>query len=218
MQRRRLLGLFGLGLVLLAVLAAGVGDERGPVAALVAALGNDYLVVVLLGVPAAVLAAALFAVSRPGSVHRAPVPEPERPAGAPVAGSGFDELLGDWRLWLPLSGRGRRAVVHHRLRAATVRTVQRVEKCSREEAERLVERGDWTEEGSVAAFVASEDAPSPGPFVAVGTLLRGDPWFGSRARATVDELVAYDEGVGPGPTVGGRVGTDAAATGGEGTA
>lgn len=219
MRRRLLVGLVGLGAFLLAVLTTGLGGESGPVAALVDALGNDYLVVVILGAPAAVLAAALFVHSRPGDVHRAAVPEPERPAAAPVAGCGFDRLLGDWRVRLPFGGRGRRAAVHHRLREATVRTVQRVEKVSRVEAERMTEAGEWTDDGAVGAFVATADVPRPGLAVEAVGLLRGDPWFGRRVRETVDELLAYDEGVRPGRSAGGRaVGHDASAAGGEGPA
>lgn len=112
---------------------------------------------------------------------------PARPA-VRVPGESFDRRLAD------LSARDDEAVaaLREELRAVAVAALVRRGNSPRE-ARRLVERGDWTDDGEAAAFLAEEADPTSraGWF---RTLATGEPRAARRARRVVDAVVRVAEG------------------------
>ncbi|SEP30629.1 hypothetical protein SAMN04487948_14015 [Halogranum amylolyticum] len=194
MQRRTLtritvgtIGLLALGVALTSTVPTGALDG------VVAAAGNDYLVVA--GVAAVGLVAAFgrFYAGRASNIEQATMPDPERPVTVRPLGDEFDETLSNPRLHVPLVGRTVRRQLHTDLRDVAVRTLCRVGHCSRAEALAHLERGDWTTDDDAAAFLREDDPPTPSLTTELASLLRGDPWFRQQACCTAEALLTFAE-------------------------
>lgn len=179
---------------LLTAWAVGAGAIEGllPLAPAVRLLGNDYFLVVGLAAVATAVAVPALASGRPGNLARAEMPDPEEPVSGAVPGDRFDRKTGGWGSLLPVIGARRRRAVETRLRGATVDVVARSEACSRAEAERRVERGEWTDDPVAAAFVAHSAATTSTPGDRVRSIVDGEGPLRRQARRTVDALAAYD--------------------------
>lgn len=152
-----------------------------PIGAAVALLGNDYLLLSVFGISGvAAVVTALTHRSMTG-VDQAVPPDPEGVPTGKRAGADFDRLVdGTGRLW---SRRGDREAVRERLCEAAVRAVMRTSNCSREDARRRIDRGEWTDDPVAADFLAAGEA-SDGPF-------RGRS-LSRRARRAVDAIERVD--------------------------
>lgn len=182
------LAVFGLALALAFVPELG---SAVPVDAAVALLGSDYMVVAVLGALAAVALAALLVRRAATSVEQATPPAPEEVQAAPHLGAEFDDWLAGLDLRARLTG-DRHERVRERLRETAVHTVMRAEGCSREEARRRVESGEWTDDPTAAAFLGRESRLPLG--TRARAALRGDSGFQYGARETVDAIAGRREG------------------------
>lgn len=185
--------LFGLSGAVALVLAVAGGAGALPIRTLVAALGNDYLLVVAIGGIGLLVAIPVLASGRDGNLAQAEVPAPEEPVTVQPAGDDFDETVGSWRYRLPLAGRNRRRAVRERLRTAAVETVMRAENCSRADARRLVDSGEWTDDRAVAAYLGGSDAPNAAVGTRASTFLRGRTWHEHCARRAAAEVAERGE-------------------------
>lgn len=123
-----------------------------------------------------------------GSPSTLSVETPEAPAPVPRSGVDFDERFG-----APLSSAPRtdaeRRRTRDRLRETAVRTVARRRSVSRERAERLVARGDWTDDDAAAAFLGDRSAPRR---VRLGRRVSTRFAFRYQARLAARAVVAAD--------------------------
>lgn len=177
--------LFGVAGVLAfgCALALDGGPAAGAVSAMVAVLGNDYLVVAAFAGAGLLVAASALATGRTGNLRQADPPTPERPVTAPAAGDAVDEVLASRTALLPVVADDRRDRLRERLRTAAIETWVRRGECSREEAVRRLDEGTWTDDRDAAAFLAGR---GPGPASRAAALARGEPWARRGARrATV---------------------------------
>lgn len=188
--RRIMLGFVGAVALVFAVVG---GANAVPVRSLVSALGNDYLLVVAIGGFGLLVAIPVLASGRDGNLVQADMPAPERPVTVPPAGNDFDETVRSWRYRLPLVSREMRAAVQERLRTAAVETLIRAENCSREEATRQIETGEWTDDPAVAAYLGGSDVPGSNVGARVSTRLTGRSWHQHCARRTAAEIADRGE-------------------------
>ncbi|QLG29731.1 hypothetical protein HUG10_19185 (plasmid) [Halorarum halophilum] len=193
MKRRRVvLGAAGVVLLGLALLGSGDGPLADLVDAAVTALGNDYLFLVAIAAGGLVVASAMVVSGRSGNLRQARMPDPERPVAVPTPGAGFDDRIGSVRFGLPVVGDSTRESVRERLRTSAVDVTMRSEGCSREEAERMVADGRWTDDPDAAAFLSGSNPASFPELLGAG--LRGETPSQRRARRTAEEIVARAPG------------------------
>lgn len=181
---RASVGRFVRGLLLLTgtvVFAVGVlivfvpsVERRLPIAAVVEALGSDYVVLAVVGASAVVLAALIAAVQVASDTEEARLPVVEAVESAPHPGRAFDREFGGSTVRPP-------EAVREHLREVAVETVVRAEGCSRATAERRVAEGSWTDGSVAATYVAGERA---GPRDVLRAVLGTD----SRPRRTMEAL------------------------------
>ncbi|MFB6150302.1 MAG: hypothetical protein ABEJ40_00705 [Haloarculaceae archaeon] len=163
------------------------GLVAGLVDAALSATGTDYALAAALG-GAGVLAAAVTAFGGRGTaLNQASMPEAERPVGAPPPGASFDDRIGGWRAWLPVVGRQQRREVRARLRDAAVAAVAADQGLTPAQAREVVDRGEWTDDDRVAAYLADEGGGGSGvtPLVAA---VDGESGTERAARRAVDEI------------------------------
>ena len=131
------------------------------------------------------LRARLFFVPR---VH-ASLPTVEHGVRVPVPGDGFDTVLTDDRN-SDYGGSGRRTdreYVRSILRDVVVTALELDGDCTRDEAERSVERGTWTDDRLVASFLSADVTRLPlAARVRAGT--RREPLTEQVTRRTIAEL------------------------------
>lgn len=170
-----------------------------PIEAIVALLGNDYiLVAVLAGVAILVVLTALGARIVTGLDQTTP-PDPEEVHSVPSFGAEFDELVSRGGLRALLVTEQQREV-RSRLRAAAIATVMHESNCTRSEARERVDRGTWTDDPEAAAFLATsrgsepapEQAQAPGFVARLRTAFGGETPFQRGARRTAAEIVHLD--------------------------
>lgn len=160
-----------------------------PAAALVAVLGNDYvLVAVIASVVLVALVGVLVGRLLSGVVETIPpaVEEttPERP------GSETETVLQS----LPPV----RLTAHHhrlrrRLRETAIAGVADADRCDDSTARHRVETRSWTDDALAAGFVDTESFDPPSVSRRVGDRLLGRNWFRHRFRRTVAALEALEE-------------------------
>jgi hypothetical protein len=119
-----------------------------------------------------------------------PEPEPETTPPIPRAGAEFDRLVDGGVLSRRLTADERRQV-RSRLRHAAVETVRRRAEISRERAEVLVERGEWTDDATAAAFLGQPARPRA---VRLCDRVASGVAFRHGARRTAREIVTYANG------------------------
>ncbi len=197
MSRRRLLvGLVAASLLALSWVAGSVVASVVPADGLVAALGNDYILVVALAGVALAAGLAVLVTGRPGAIDQARPPDPERALALPTPGDEFEAATRRRTALLPLVGRADRRTVRRRLREAAVQQVMRSSNCSREAATRRVADGSWTDDAAAALFLAN--APPLGARVGatLGSWRRLRPWSQVGARRTARAIVVAADAAG----------------------
>ena len=184
------LGIAALGLAVATVFAPGLGSRLD----VVALFGNDYLVVVPLGLGAAFVVLVALATRSIRGVDQATPPDPERLPTAEAPGADVDRLVTGGLRAAPAALR-RRDRLHARLREAAIRRVMRTEHCSRDAARRRLEAGTWTDDPIAAAFVASEAADRLSARAYLAALRRFELPLQRRARRTA-RAIERAEGAG----------------------
>lgn len=170
---RGLLLLFGIVVFVVGLLAVFVPQVERllPVAAAVAALGSDYVVVAVVGVAAVALSVLLVTVQTVEGTDEATPPVVEAVESAPHPGRAFD------RSHRGLAGVTSTDAARARLHDLAVETVMREEGCTRSTAERRIAERSWTDDPVAAAFVVGDGG---GP----GYLLRSILGVDDRIRRT----------------------------------
>lgn len=185
-------GLFGV-LAIGAAVVAGVVLVTGtalPVDALVSALGNDYLVLVLVGGVAVVGAASVQVRRRIGGIDQATPPDTEDVHVVPTLGSDLDDYLAT-----PFGvGATEPPGTRSRLYRLAVTVVMQEDNCQRAEAQRRVEKGAWTSDPYAAAYLAS-DGSSLTPGQRLRPMLGGDSPIQYGVRRAATEIVRRGAGV-----------------------
>ena len=188
--RRIMLGLVG---VLALVFAVAGGANAVPIHLLVAKLGNDYLLVVAIGSIGLLVAIPVLASGRDGNLVQADMPAPEEPVTVPPAGNDFDETVESWSYRLPFVGRKHRRNVKERLRTTAIETVMRAENCTRKDARRLVESGEWTDDPTAAAYLGDSNVPGTGIGNRASTVLTGKSWHQHCSQRTATAIADRGE-------------------------
>jgi len=176
----------GLGLLALGALAlvSPAVERLIPTEAAVEGLGNDYLLVAAIGAISLAGTVGILALRTATGVTEARPPAVEAvERGTP--GRELDAALAG----LPtVRTTARERAVHGRLRAAAVASVAETARCDGAEARERVDRGEWTDDETAAAFVASDDLEPPSLARRALSGLRGKHWFRRRVDATVAAL------------------------------
>lgn len=184
-------GLFGVLAVATALLAGLVlvTDTTLPVEALVTALGNDYLVLVLVGGVAVLGAASVQARRGIGGIDQATPPDTEDVHVVPTLGSDLDDYLAT-----PFGvGASEPPRTQSRLFRLAVTVVVHEENCQRADAQRRVENGRWTTDPYAAAYLAPGTSLTPGQ--RLRAMLGGDSATQRGVRRAATEIVRRDSGV-----------------------
>lgn len=183
---RGLLLLAGVAVFVVGLLAALVpAVERAlPVAAAIAVLGSDYVLLAVVGAVAVGIATLLLVGHSIGGRDEADPPAVEGVESAPPPGRAVDRATDG------LLGPAAPGGVRRRLRAAAVEAVARGDGCSRSEAERRVAGGRWTDDPVVADFLAGTGGS--GVRDGLRSLLRGDDRV-ERTVAAIERTVADDD-------------------------
>lgn len=181
--------LVGLGLAVFgaAVFVVVTGNDAGLVEPLLAATGNDYVLVAAFGAAALAVTALALLVRGFRGLDQATPPKPEKVRTAPHPGVEFDRTVDDGvglSLWLASDETGR---VRERLREAAIRAVMRADGASRREAREAVETGAWTDDEVATAFLGS-GGPSPGLSARLRAAARGESGFQYGARRTATAI------------------------------
>ena len=187
--RRLVLGVAGVGLLSAALFAGGTVDSRIPTGDAIAVLGNDYVLVVLLG--ALALLAALGVLEHGSGVEQARMPDPERAVPAPTPGDELADAIAGRAIAVPFLGRRTRHDVRARLRESAIAAVRHDERCTEAAARARVDAGEWTDDPAAAAFLAT-GGDRPPVAARVRALATGDTWFASRARRAADAIASMD--------------------------
>ena len=175
------LGIAALGLGAGTVLVPGLAARLD----VGAAVANDYLFVVPLGLAAAVVVVGALASRGLRGVDQATPPDPEGVPTADAPGADFDRLVGGGLRTAPATYRNRDRL-RTRLREAALRSVSRAERCPRADARRRVAAGTWTDDPVAAAFLAEDtERDRASPREALAALRRGEVALQRRARRTV---------------------------------
>lgn len=186
---RSLFGVLAVGTAILAGLVL-VTDTTIPVDPLVTALGNDYLVLVLIGGVAVLGAASVQATRSFGGIDQATPPDTEDVHVVPTLGSDLDDYLST-----PLGiGASEPAGTESQLFRLAVTVVMQEDNCPRAEAQRRVEHGTWTTDPFAATYLGS-DAPSLTPGQRVRAFIGGDSATQRGVRRAATEIVRRDAGV-----------------------
>jgi hypothetical protein len=130
---------------------------------LVGGVGVSDILVYLLGVIAVLLAIGRIQHRRKAERRETPTSDPETPVGLPSPGDDVNERIRNLRR---LTQRGRiqteRQDLDTRLEELAVRVLARSEDITREDAQRLLNEGTWTEDRKAAAYF-SEAVTVPVP-------------------------------------------------------
>ena len=183
-----------LALVAAGVVAFGLALVPGvatllPVGAVVAWVGNDYVLLGAVGGVALVVLTWMVARRATGHVEQAAPPDPETVPDAPRPGERVDDLLARWP-W-GLSG-AERDYLRERLRTAAVYDELGTGR-SRAAARERVDSGAWTNDPVAARFLRV-DPPGPTVTERLRLALRGDSWTQHAARTTARVLVDGGDG------------------------
>ena len=146
-------------------------------------LGNDYLLVGVIGLCALGIGLVAFASGRSSTFRRAVMPQPEKPVVAARPGADVDAMLGTVWIDLPILYAKERRAIRHRVRDATVEMIVRTDGCDRPEAERRIAEGTWTDDRVAAAFIR----PDASRRVWVAPL-RGQIRFSQLAKRAIEAM------------------------------
>lgn len=190
-----------LGGTILAVGAVAIARpsfSRGlPVEAVLGVLGNAYVLVAIFGGLAMFVVLAVLGARAIGGINQTSPPDPEGVHPVPRFGESFDAFVDDAgiRAWLL---EDRHEEVRTRLRESAIATVMREGNYTRSTARDRVDRGEWTDDPEVGAFLAdSTEAGDVGLGARVLAAIRGESPFQRSARRSADEIARYDGGKKP---------------------
>lgn len=183
-----------LALVAAGVVAFGLALVPGvatllPIGAVVAWVGNDYVLLGAVGGVALVVLSWMVARRATGHVEQAAPPDPETVPDAPQPGEHVDDLLARWPWGLSGAERG---YLRERLRTAAVYDELDTGR-SRAAARERVDSGAWTNDPVAARFLRA-DPPGPTVTERLRLALRGDSWTQHAARTTARVLVDGGDG------------------------
>ncbi|WP_459194075.1 DUF58 domain-containing protein [Halosimplex sp. J119] len=125
-----------------------------------------------------------------GEVEETVTPDPERPAGNPMPGEDVDRMLYEMT-HLRQGVNENREHLEDRLENLAVAVVRNREDCSVEEARRILDAGEWTDNEQAAAFFQGERTAAEEAGLS-GSLLSGTDdvaAFENQFRETVEELI-----------------------------
>ena len=182
-----LVGLVALGVALLTAISPSV-ERTIPIEELVAAVGNDYILVAILGIAAIAITVGVLLERAVTGIDENTLPLVER-ATSETPGSDVDSVITD-SPWVRVTDRQRR--LHARLRKTAVDTLVVTRGHSRRVGRERVNSGRWSEDESVAAFLSSETLEPPSVPRRLLSRLSGNHWFRQRVEATVRELDAME--------------------------
>lgn len=193
-----ILGGLAFAVGLLAIVAPSAAAAI-PIEVLVAVLGNDYVLVAISAVPAVLVVFVVLGTRVVTGLDQATPPDPETVHDVPSLGAEFDDLVSPGGLGWVL-GSGQERVIREQLRTAAIATVVREANCTREEAQRLVDRGEWTDDATAADLLATPEggaplsvsSPDPGLVTRIRAALGGETPFQHAARRTASEIVRLD--------------------------
>lgn len=192
---RNLLILLGVAIsgVGVAVAATSMPIATGAVSAAVERLGNDYLLVAVIGGVAFVLTLLFVVIRVLTGIDQITPPEPEGIPTARHPGAEFDQFVDGPVGLRSLMGSGERQQVQDRLREVAVQTVMQRTNCSREAARRRVDEGKWTEDADAAAYLGGPEGPdAPWPSRIKAALI-GRSWHQWAARRAARDIVRRAE-------------------------
>lgn len=189
-------------LILLGVAISGIGiaiaATSTPVAAdglsaVVEQLGNDYLLVAVVGGLAFVLTVLFVVVRVLTGINQITPPEPEGIPTARHPGVEFDEFVDSPVGLRSLLHADQRKQVRDRLREMAIQTVMRRTNCSRDAARRQVEEGRWTDDVDAAAYLGGPGAPDVPWSSRIKAALFGRSWHQWAARRAALDIVRGTE-------------------------
>ena len=187
---RSLLAVLALGTALLATVLL-LTNTSIPVDALVSVLGNDYLVLAVVGGVAVVGAMSVQVRRRIGGIDQATPPDTEDVHVVPTLGSDLDDYLAT-----PLSlGATEPPGTRSRFFRLAVTVVMQEDGCPRVEAERRVEDGTWTTDPFAAAYLARGEDGSVSATQRLRAALQGDSATQHGVRRAATEIVHRDSEV-----------------------
>lgn len=188
---RLTLGLLG-GLVFLFGVLTVVAPSAAavPLRALVAAVGNDYVLVAILGIPAILLGLLVIAVRGKTGLDQATPPPPEQVYPVTRHGQPLDDFLADGGLGA-VTGTDSHEAMQNRLKEIAITAVMRSDNCTKATARERVESGAWTDEKAAASFLA--EAETPGLGARLKAALTGSSPYRQAARVTAAEIARLDE-------------------------
>lgn len=188
--RQLALGVLG-GLVLLLGLLTVLAPAgaAGSVRALVAFLGNDYVLVAIVGALALLLGLSVLAVRGKSGLDQAAPPPPEPIYPVPRHGESIDAFLAGQDVGNS-SGSDSPDEMRARLRTVAITTVMRAANCTQAEARERVETGAWTDEELAADFLTETETPGLG--TRLRAALRGTSMHQQAARVTAAEIATLD--------------------------
>lgn len=192
-RRRFRLALLAVGGV--AFLVGGITVVRrgavggDPLAPVVTALGNDYILLALIGCVGLIVVVAVAYYRWLAGLEQTEPPDPEDVHDVAPPGVAFDEVVSARGLDALIDA-DRREAVRTRLREAAIATVIRESNCSRSAATERVRRGTWTDDDEAARFLTGDtDTGLVGRLAGVVGL---DSPFQRAARRTAAEIVRRD--------------------------
>lgn len=190
-----------LALVGTVVIGAGIAVTVGvgsPAGALMDAatnrLGNDYLLVAVIGMAAFALTLVVIAARAVTGVNQLTPPNPEGIPSAPRLGDGFDQYVAGQVSLLAALRSDEPKRVRSRLRDAAVLAVMEHHGCSREAARRQVDAGEWTDDIEAAAYLGGPHGPSAPVAARLAAAVGGRRWRQRGASRAAQAIVTLAEG------------------------
>lgn len=192
---RTILAVVGVGVagVGLAIAATSAPVASAAMAAATERLGNDYLLVAVVGAAALVLAGVFVAVRVVSGIDQITPPAPEGIPTGPRPGGEFDRYVsGRLRVGaVVLSDESDR--IEERLRETAIQALMQHTAASREDARRQVDRGSWTSDVDAAAYLAGADGPDVPWRSRATAALAGRTWQQRGARRAANGIVSLAE-------------------------
>lgn len=189
-------------LVLLGIVISGIGVAvaatstpvgAGVVSAATEQVGNDYVLVAVVGAVAFVLTL-LFVILRVlTGIDQITPPEPEGIPTARHPGAEFDEYVRGPVGLRTLLRTDEPQQIHDRLREVAIQTVMQRTNCSREAARRQVDEGTWTDDIDAAAYLGGPESPDVLWSSRIRAALIGRSWHQWAAGRTARDIVRQAE-------------------------
>lgn len=154
-------------------------------------LGNDYMVVAIIGVLALLIVLGLLVARGRTRIEQTTPPAPEDVHPVPRFGESFDAVVSGGEppaLATPDSQADRD--LRDDLREIAIPTVMRAANCTQTEAHERIEAGTWTDNDAAAQFLATSESQSVG--ARVKAALGGSSPDMDAARETAAAIAALD--------------------------